>query len=172
MLFFSFLFPHHILTHPFVENNTQSHLLRDPALWPGQTGGIRQASLQGTIYCGITLLFSHEFNRKNRLHWLSRQSLKEKFCSFLLDLFLLLYIYTLLWEKDPTNRERKLEKAPSHHQTLPSFFFFFSPLPVAGRTLRPFLLIEHDIFIPLFETFLGVLAIFLCGSWPSNRIFR
>lgn len=137
MLFFSFLFPHHILTHPFVENNTQSHLLRDPALWPGQTGGIRQASLQGTIYCGITLLFSHEFNRKNRLHWLSRQSLKEKFCSFLLDLFLLFYIYTLLWEKDPTNRERKLEKAPSHHQTLPSFFFFFQSATRSGPDAPP-----------------------------------
>lgn len=94
-------------------------------------------------------LFAHEVDRKNRLHRLSRQGLKEKFCSFLLDLFLLFYIYTLLWEEDPTDRERKLEKASPHHQILLSisFFFFFVPLPVADRSLRPSLFIEHDIFI-------------------------
>lgn len=68
----------------------------------------------------------------------------KKFCPFLLDSFFS-STSTQYREEPPTNRERKLEKAPSPYQILPLLAHFFCSASRRGPAFRPSLYIERDI---------------------------
>lgn len=126
-----------------------SHLLRDPALWPGQTGGIRQASLQGTIYCGIILSSRTRSTGKTVFIGCLDKVSRRSFALFFLISFFSSTSTHYCGRKTPQIEKGSLKKRllTTKYPSPYPFFFFFVPLPVAGRSLRPSLFVEHDIFI-------------------------
>lgn len=114
-----------------------SHLLRDPALWPGQTGGIRQASLQGTIYCGIILSSRTRSTGKTVFIGCLDKVSRRSFALFFLISFFSSASTELLWEEDPTEKGSLKKRLLTTKYPSPYPFFFFRSVTRRGPVAPP-----------------------------------